>query len=80
MTCWMTRPSEESLGLFHAEARVAGNAAHGERIYWIVPRNRHDANAVRHDDMLTLAHNAKARLLHGPDGIEVVDAGNLWHG
>jgi hypothetical protein len=38
-----------------------------------------NADAVRHHDMLPLAKDAKASLLKGPHGIEVIDAGNFWH-
>jgi len=48
--------------------------------YWIVARNRHNANAIGHDNMLALAHDAKAGLLQSPNGIEMIDAGNLRHG
>jgi len=41
--------------------------------------NRHDANTVRHHDVFALAYDTKAGLLQGLNGIEVIDAGNLWH-
>jgi hypothetical protein len=54
--------SEEFFELFHAKAGVASNTAHRESIYWIVARNRHNTNSIRHDDVFTLAQNAEAGL------------------
>jgi hypothetical protein len=71
--------SEEFLKLLHVEARIARDAAHRKSIYRIVARNRHNSNAIRHHDVLALADDAKAGLLQSPDGIEVIDAGNLRH-
>jgi hypothetical protein len=73
-------PSEKVLELFDVETSITSDASHRESIDWIVARNCHNANAVRHHDMLALAHDAKTRLLQSPHGIEVIDAGNLWHG
>ena len=80
MSYWMACALEKSFELFDVETSIARNAAHRKGIYWIVARNRHNANAIRHDDMLALAHDAKAGLLQSPNGIEVIDAGNLRHG
>jgi hypothetical protein len=33
----------EAFELFHTEASIARNTTHGERVYWIVARNRHNA-------------------------------------
>jgi hypothetical protein len=40
-----------------------------------VARNSHYAHTIRHDDMFALAHDAKAGLLQGSDGIQVVTPG-----
>ena len=71
--------SEKFFELFDAETSITSDASHRESIYWIMARNRYNANAVRHHDMFTLAHDAEASLLQSPDGIEVIDAGNLRH-
>jgi hypothetical protein len=63
--------------LFDAESSIARNAAHRESVYWIVARNRHNANTIRHDDVFTLAQDAKAGLFQRLHGIEMIDAGNL---
>jgi hypothetical protein len=63
--------------LFHAQAGIASNTAHRESIYWIVARDRHNTNPIRHDDVFTLAQYAKASLFQSPHGIEMIDAGIL---
>ena len=73
-------PSEKFFELFHAESGVAGNTAHRESIYWIVARNRHNTNSIRHDDVFTLTENAEASFFQSPHGIEMIDAGNFWRG
>ena len=71
---------EQLLECFNTQAGVAHDAAHRERIHRIMARDREDAGAVRHDDVLTLADNAEACFLQSPHRIQVVDAGNLRHG
>jgi hypothetical protein len=72
--------SEEFLELFDVEASITSNASHSKSIYWIVARNRHNANAVRHHAVLPLTHDAKAGLLQSLNGIKVIDSRNLRHG
>ena len=72
-------PSKEFLELLHAKTGITRDAAHSKRIHWVVTWNSDDANAVRHDDMFVLSHDAKTGLLQSLDGIEVIDAGNLRH-
>ena len=67
------RPSLEALlEFFGRQSRVPHDAAHRERIYRVMARDREDANAVRHDDMLALTDNPEAGLLQRPDRIQVV--------
>jgi hypothetical protein len=79
MSCWVAFTSNKFAELFHAEAGITRDAAHRESVYGIVARNRHNANPIRHDDVFALAEDAKAGLLQSLHGIEMVDAGNLWH-
>jgi len=72
--------SEKFLEFLDVEASITSDASHSESIYWIVARNRHNANAVRHHGVIPLTHDAKASLLQSLNGIEVIDSGNLWHG
>lgn len=75
----MACESEKLLELFDVESRITSDASHRKSVNWIVARNRHNANAIRHHNVLTLAHDAKACLLKSPDRIEVIDPRNLWH-
>src|SRR4051812_3982575 len=52
-----------------------GDTAHGECIDRVVARNGHDALAVAHHDVLSLAHDSETGLLQRAHGVEVVDAG-----
>src|ERR1700730_17811799 len=52
--------SEKLLELFDVETSITSDTSHGESVDWIVARNRHDANTVRHHDMFTLAYDSKA--------------------
>jgi hypothetical protein len=61
---------------FNGETRVANNSTESERVDGVVPRNRENSCTVRHDDVLTLAHDGEASLLKGTHHIEVIDAGN----
>ena len=45
------------------EPGVADDAAHGERVHWIVSGNRDNPDTVGHDDVLALPGDPKARLL-----------------
>jgi hypothetical protein len=58
----MASQSEKFFELFDGQSSVARNTAHSESINRIVPRNRYDANAIRHNDVFALAHDAKASL------------------
>src|SRR6266404_518982 len=69
--------SKKFLELFDVESSIARNAAHRESVYWIVARNRHNANTIRHDDVFTLAQDAKVGFLQRLYGIEMIDARNL---
>jgi hypothetical protein len=70
---------EEFSKRFDRETSIADNTTQRERIDGIMARNREKPHTVRHDDMLALTHNAKARLLQGPDRVQMIDAGDFWH-
>lgn len=65
--------------MFDVESRIASDATHRESVNWIVARNSHNTNAVRHHNVLTLTQDAKAGLLESLYRIEVIDPRNLWH-
>lgn len=69
----MAVESEKVLELFDVESSITSDASHRECINWIVARNRHNSNAVRHHNVLTLAHDAKTDLLQSPDRIQMID-------
>jgi len=47
---------------------------------WIMTWNREDANTIGHDDMLALTHDAETGFLQSANSIQMIDAGNPWHG
>jgi hypothetical protein len=71
---------EELLECFDSQTGIPHDAAHRKRIHRVMARDREDADAVRHNDVLTLTNDPKASFLQGPHRIKVVDAGNLRHG
>ena len=75
----MASQSEKFFELFDGQPSVASNAAHGESVDRIVPRNSQDTNTIGHDDMFALSHDAKASLFESAHRVEVIDAGNLRH-
>jgi hypothetical protein len=71
---------EEFLESFGRQPCIPHNTAHRKRIHRIMARDREDANAVGHNDVLALTDYPKAGLPQSPDRIQMVDAGNLRHG
>ena len=71
---------EQIAKLLYAQTRVTHDATEGERVDGVVARNRENARALGHDDVLALANDREAGLLKGADGIKVVDAGDLGQG
>ncbi len=59
------------------EAGVTGDTAHREGVDRIVSWDRHDAGAIRHDDVLALTRDPEARFLQRADCVEMIDAGDL---
>ena len=57
------RTLEELPELLDRQARIASNTAHGEGVDRVRAREGQNALAVRHHDVLALAHHPKARLL-----------------
>ena len=49
------------------------------RVDGIVARDRQDAHAVGHHDVLPLSHDSESRLLECPHRVQVVDARDLRH-
>ena len=72
--------SQKFTKLLHGQAGVTRNAAHRERVDWVVARNRHDALTVAHDDVLALTHDSESGLLECAHGVEVIDAWDLGQG
>ena len=60
--------------LLYGKTCIARDTTHGEGIDGIVPRNRNDARAVAHYDVLSLAHDSKASFLKRAHSVQVVDA------
>ncbi len=73
-------PLQEITKLFGRESGVAHDPTERESVDGVVPRNRQDARAVRHDDVLALTDDGKPGFLQGAYGIEVVDARDLRQG
>lgn len=69
--------SKEFAELLNRKAGIANNSAEGEGVDRVVTRNGQNTAAVRHDDVLALTHDHKARLLKGAHSIEMADARNL---
>ena len=53
--------------------------AHGISVDWIMPGDRKDSNAVRHDNVLALPDDLKTSLLQGAHCIQVIDPRDLAH-
>ena len=66
--------------LFDGEPGVADDTAEGKCVDGVVTRDCKDACPVGHNDMLALADHRKSHLLECADGIEMIDARNLWQG
>jgi len=63
----------------HRQPRIPYNAAHRVRVDGILPRDRQDAHAVGHHDVLPLPHNSESRLLKCPHRVQMIDARDLRH-
>ena len=68
------RGLQQSTELFDRQTRIASDAAHGECIDGIVPRDGNDARAIAHDNMLSLARDMKAGFLERAHSVKVIDA------
>src|SRR5687767_11739876 len=58
---------------------VAHDAGHCERVDRIVPRDGENTNAVRHNDVLSLARDAETCFLKSANSSEVIDSGESGH-
>lgn len=72
--------SQQFAKLVNSKTGITNNAAEGESVDGVVARDRQNARAIRHDDMLTLSNNRETCLLQGAHRIEVVDARYLGQG
>jgi len=63
--------------LLQVQTRVPDDAAHGERIDWIVAWNRQDSRPIRHDNMRALAKNPEARFFQSGNGSKMIDPGSF---
>ena len=54
---------QQLLEFFYAQSSITNYSTHRYCVYWIVPRNCHDANAITHNNVLALPCYFKARLL-----------------
>jgi hypothetical protein len=61
------------------QACIANNAGHCVRVQGIVARDGDDPHFIRHDDVLSLSHNAETSLLQSPHRSEMWDARDLTH-
>jgi hypothetical protein len=62
-----------------AQPRILHNPAHRESIHWIMAWNGQNARSVGHDNMCTLAENAKSGLFERSDGSQMVNSRQLGH-
>jgi len=78
----MLRPTslQKIAKLLRSESGVAHASPEREGVDRVVPWNRQDAHAVRHDDVLALTDDGKPGFLQSAHGIEVIDAGDLRQG
>ena len=60
--------------LLDRQTRIASDAAHGECIDGIVPRDGNDTHTIAHDNMLSLTRDMKAGLLERAYSVKVIDA------
>jgi hypothetical protein len=71
--------SQKRLELLDRQSRIADDAAHRERVHRIMSRERHDAQAISHDDVLPLTSNVKACPFQRTHGSAMADACELRH-
>ena len=71
--------SQQLAKLLHGKACVTHNPAHSAGIHGIVSRNREDADAISHDDVLSLADNPKAIFLQSSQGFLMIDTRDFRH-
>jgi hypothetical protein len=60
---------EKLAELLNRETGIANNTAKGEGVDRVVTKNCQDAQAIRHDDVLALAHDRKTGLLEGAHSV-----------
>ena len=68
------RQLQQITELLDRQTRIASDAAHGECVDGIVPRDGNDARTIAHDNMLSLTRNMKASFLERAHSVKVIDA------
>lgn len=71
--------SQEFSKLLNGQPRIFGNSAHRNGIHGIVSWDSQSTRTIRHNDVLTLARDAKTFLFQYPHGSEMIYTGELWH-
>ena len=66
--------------MFDSEPSVADDTAEGKCVDGVVTRDCEDACPVGHNDVPALADHRKPGIFECTDGIEMIDARNLWQG
>jgi hypothetical protein len=58
-------PSQKLAKLVDRQSSIPNDPAHRERVHWIASRDRQNALAIRHDDMLAFPNHSEASFLEG---------------
>ena len=69
--------SEQLSEFFDGKARISDDPAEGVRIDGVVARDRQNADAIGHDDVLALPGDPEPRLLQRAHRVEVIDSGDF---
>lgn len=70
---------KESFELFNGQASVPHDTTHDNGVDGVRAWDGENSDAVGHDDVLALAHDAKPGLFESENGSLVVDPGNTGH-
>jgi hypothetical protein len=71
---------EQGSKLLDCESGVTDDSAQSKRVDGVVTRNGEDARPVGHDEVFPLSDYGEPGLLKGPQGIQMIYAGNLRQG
>lgn len=78
--CRLTVGSKQLPKLVHSEPSIFRDATHGKRLNGIVAWDGDLADAIAHDDVLSLPNDLKAGLFKSADGIEMMNPRDFRHG